>query len=191
MFFEDGAGSGKKAKVDDNNRLTTSSVIKTSADEAISVGDAYNINSGSVSLTAAGTLLYIKNNEDQDMVVEAVAVGIGEGSFSDTPEITFFRNGNAGDLITDETPVAMNQNRNHGSSRTLTADTFAGKSGGVITGGQDELFIYQGTGRLYATINIVLPKGSSLAIKIDPKLSSGTVKAYAAFIVHLKEGTTS
>jgi hypothetical protein len=192
MIIEDGTGTGNKAKVDANKRIHTQAVTETEGLHATEVGDAYNINTGSVSFTAAGTLLYIKNNEDKDLVIEALAVGVGTGTTSDIGEITVERNPTGGDLISDATAVSMNANRNFGSNKTLTADVFKGKSGGTSTGGNDTiLFYHDSNGRLFASIDLILPKGSSIAITYDPKLSSGSQKAYCAAIVHLKDPATS
>ena len=190
--INDGTGAGNSAKVDTNKRLHTQAVIETEALHAAEVGDAYNINTGPISLTAAGTLLYVKNNEDQDLVIEAIAIGFGTGTVSDIGEITVERNPDSGDLISDASAVAMNQNRNFGSSKTLTADVFKGKSGGTSTGGDDIILLYQGvSGRLFASIGLVIPKGSSISITCDPKLSSGTIKAYCAIVCHLKDNASS
>jgi hypothetical protein len=188
MIFEDGTGKGNKAKVDGNNRLHTQAITETEALHAVEAGDAYNINTGNITFSAAGTMLYLLNSEDKDLVVEAIAIGIGTGATSDMGELTIERNTTAGDLISDATAVAMNQNRNFGSNKTLTATAYKGKSGGTSTGGNDIIYVYTGTDtRVFLTINLVLPKGSSMAVTYDPKLSSGSVKAYCAAIVFLKD----
>jgi hypothetical protein len=188
MIFEDGTGKGYKAKVDANNRLHTQAVTETEALHATEEGDAYNINSGNISLSAAGSLLYIKNNEDKDLVVETVIIGQGTGTVSDSGEVTITANDTAGDLITDGTAVTYNANRNFGSSKTLTADAYKGKSGGTATGGTDVIFAYaEQSSRVALHINLVLPKGNAISIMLDPKLSSGSVKAYAAAVVYLKD----
>jgi hypothetical protein len=192
MILEDGTGSGSKAKVDANKRVHTQSVTESEALHAAEVGDAYNINTGPISFTAAGTLLYIKNNEDKDLVIEALAVGVSTGTTSDIGEITVERNTTGGDLITDATAVDMNQNRNFGSNKTLTVDAYKGKSGGTSTGGNDLiLFYHDSNGRLFASIDLLLPKGSSMAVTFEPNLSSGSINAYCAAVVHLKDPATS
>jgi hypothetical protein len=188
MILEDGTGSGNKAKVDSNKRVHTQSVTESEALHASEIGDAYNINTGNISFTAAGTLIYIKNNEDQDLVVEAIAVGTGSGTTSDMGEIIVERNTTGGDLISDATAVDMNQNRNFGSNKVLVCDVFKGKSGGTTTGGNDVILFYHGSnGRLFGSIDLIIPKGGTLAITYDPKLSSGSQKAYCAIICHLKD----
>lgn len=189
--INDGTGSGNSAKVDSNKRMHTQAVTETEALHAAEIGEAFNINTGNISFTAAGTLLYIKNNEDKELIIEAIAVGTGTGTTSDIGEITVERNPTGGDLISDATAVDMNENRNFGSSSTLTADIFKGKSGGTSTGGDDIiLFYHDSNGRLFGSIDLVVPKGQSIAVTYDPKLSSGTQKAYCAIICHLKDSAS-
>lgn len=187
-LIEDGKGTGQKARVDGNFRLHTEAVTESEGVHAVEKGDAYNINTGNISFSAAGTLLYLVNNEDKDLVIEAIAVGAGTGTVSDIGEITVERNITGGDVISDATAVSMNQNRNFGSNKTLSATVYKGKSGGTSTGGDDIILFYHGTsGRLFATINLVIPKGSNVSITYDPKLSSGSIKAYCAIVCHLKD----
>ena len=187
MIIEDGRGSGFKVYVDSLNRISSAATSQTTQLKAVKDGDAYNINTGNITFSAAGTLVYIKNNEDQDLVISSIAVGIGSATTSDLSEITVQRNPTGGDLISDATAVSVNQNRGFGSSKTLSADVYKGKSAGTSTGGNDILFFYQASsGRLFAEADLILPKGSSLAITLDPKLSSGTVKAYCAVICFLQ-----
>lgn len=188
MLIEDGKGSGNKSRVDGNNRLHVQGIQESEELHAIEQGDAYNINTGEISFTAAGTCLYLKNDEDRDLVVSAIAFGTGTASTSDIGEITIERDTTAGDLISDATAVSMNANRNFGSNKTLTATVYKGKSGGTSTGGTDIVLFYHGSSaRLFTTINLLLTKGSSLAVTYDPKLSSGSIKAYCAIICFLKD----
>jgi hypothetical protein len=187
--IDDGTGKGYSAQVDANNRVHTQSITESEALHAAEVGDAYNINTGLISVTGDATLVYIKNNEDRDLIIEAIALGSFEGiTHSDDPYITLVRNPTAGDLISDATAVSMNQNRNFGASKTLTADAYKGKVSGTITGGND-IAILQATpgGRSFYPIDFVIPKGNSLAVKLTANASSGTANYYAALICHLKD----
>lgn len=187
MFLEDGKGTGYKAKIDTTNRLHVASVSEGETLHAASAGEGYNINTGNITLTNTGTLLYIKNNEDSDLVVETLVFGFGTGTTSNSPEITIVRNPTGGDLISDASAVDMNQNRNFGSTRDLSVAAYKGKSGGTLTGGNNLGIIYStAASRSSVPINIVIPKGQSMGISIDPKISSGSMKAYAAAIVYLK-----
>lgn len=189
MKIEDGTGKGSSLKIDANNRAHTQAISETESLHSTELGDAYNINSGNIALTGDGTLLYLKNNEDKDLVIEALAFGNdGLGTHSSNPRYTIVRNPTAGDLISDATAVSMNANRNFGSNKTVTADTYKGKTSGTVTGGND-IAILEGTsdGRDYFTINFVLPKGSSIAVKWTANLSSGTAGVYAAIVCFLKD----
>jgi hypothetical protein len=191
MLIEDGKGTGSKVRVDQNNVMHVHAIAEPVDVHAVDQGDAYNINTGNITFTAAGSLIYLKNNENQNLIITAFAVGVGTGSTSDMGEITVRKNDNAGDLITDETAVSMNSNRLVGSSKTLTVDAFKGKSSGTSTGGEDMALFYQGTnGRLFAAFDLLIEKGSSVSIMYDPKLSSGNVKAYCALICYLKDPIT-
>ena len=128
-IIEDGKGGGKSAQVDSSNRLRTHAVSETEALHSAEEGTAYNINTGLITITGDATLIYLKNNEENDFVINSVALGSFEGiTHSDDPYITIVRNPTGGDLISDATAVSMNQNRNFGSSRTLTADVSQSRS---------------------------------------------------------------
>lgn len=188
MIIEDGKGTGSKARVDANNRLHTESVTETTEEHQVGLGDAYNLNTGPITLTGAGTLLYIKNNENQDLSIPAIVVATGDATNSDIGEIFVERNPTGGDIISDATAVDMNENRDFGSNKTLTADVFKGKTSGTSTGGDDIILIFHGSSaRVFATINLVLTKGSTMTIRYDPKLVSGNIKVYAALICFLKD----
>lgn len=191
--IEDGKGSGRKAAVDPENRLRVHAVTESESLHASEEGQAFNLNTGLISITGDATLLYFKNNEDKDFVIEAVALGSFEGiTHSDDPYITLIRNPDGGDLISDGTLVSMNQNRNFGSKKTL-ADSlvYKGKVGGTITGG-DDIAILQATpgGRSFYTIEFILPKGTSLAVKLTANVTSGSANWYCALIGHIKDDTT-
>jgi hypothetical protein len=196
MIIENGVGNGNKLRVDANNRAHVQSIQENESVHSTELGDAYNINTGQISFTADGTLIYFKNDEDRDFVVEAIALGTdGGGNYCCTcvclrPFITLVRNPTGGDLISDASAVAMNANRNFGSNKSLSSTTLAykGKSGGTLTGG-DDIAILQSSqaGRDFFTINFILPKGSSLGVKVTNGLASGTAKIYAAIVGYLKD----
>jgi hypothetical protein len=189
MLIDDGKGDGFKARVDSNKRLHTQSVTEEESIHAAEIGDAYNINTGLISITGDATLMYIKNNENQDLIIEAIAIGSFEGiTHSDDPYITLVRNPTGGDLISDATAVSMNQNRNFGSNKTLTADAYKGKVSGTLTGGNDIAILQVNPAtRSFYTINFVLPKGASMGIKLTANVTSGSANYYGAFICHLKD----
>lgn len=191
MRLEDGTGTGYQVKVDSTNRLEARSIAESEAEKSAFEGNAYNINTGFIAFTGDGTLIYVYNDEDRDIFIESIALGNdGSGTHSARPYITIIRNPTGGDLISDATAVDMNVNRNFRSSKTLSTTTlvYKGKVSGTITGGADLGILNASTaGRDFYTINMVLGRGSSLAIKLTANLSSGTANIYCALIAHLKE----
>lgn len=184
----DGSGKSYAAKVNSNLRLHTHSVIQDESVNAGIEGDSYNIHTGNISFSAAGTLIYLKNNEQRDLIVQALVIGIKTGNVTELPEASLVRNPVAGDVVTDATPVYANLNISHGSSKVLSVDAFAGKSSGTMTGGQNSSIVYipQG-GRTLIQRSFTLPAGTSIGVNFDPKLGSGTMKAYCEIICHLRD----
>lgn len=193
MRLEDATGQGAGAKVGATNRLYTASISESFEEYANKQGDAYNINTGTITLTSAADtpILYIKNNEDKDLIVVAIAVGAGPSTGAATDAnaaITVVRNPTAGTTISNANAVDINQNRNFGSSKALTADAYKGATGETMTDGDDALLLYMSeNSRLFATVNLIVPKSKSIGIKFDPAASNTSQDVYAAVICHLDE----
>jgi hypothetical protein len=191
-ILSDGAGNGKRAKVDGNNRLATRSVITSEDEAATKDGRSYNVNTGVITLTNSDDtpVMYVKNNEVQDLHITAIAVGFGASTGgSGMNKVTVLRNPTAGTII-DSTPtnVDISSNRNYGSALTITADAYKGATGDTMTDGEDHLILFQGaSGRLFATIDELIPQGKSIGIKIDPLAGNTSMDVYAALICHLED----
>ena len=192
----DGTGTRSAQKVDAKNRAHTFSITVSAANQANIDGDAYNLNTGTITLTDAvdTPVLYLKNTHDSKIInVSAIAIGIGPSTnavLTNTPLaiVTVVRNPTAGTIISGATNAAINSNRNYGSANTLTADVYKGATGNTMTNGDDHLYLFQtGPGRLFATIDEVLPPGSSMGIKIDPAPSNTDMMIYAAIIMHVED----
>jgi len=128
-IIEDGTGAGYKQKVNANNRSYVNAVTESEEVEGVHRGDAYNINTGEISLTSTSpsAVLYIQNNETEDLVITAIAVGVSSGgTVNDSGRVQIIRNPTGGTLITDTTNVDQNQGRNFGSSKTLTINAYKG-----------------------------------------------------------------
>ncbi len=192
MQIEDGTTAGYRAQVNANNHLATFSTTETKVQVAGFAGDAFNINTGLVALTTTDSaVLYFKNDEVEDYLITAIAVGIGtvSGTISDSAEVILLKNATGGDIISDASAVDMNSNFNFGSPKVLTSTSLAykGKAGGTMTGGTDHaLFYMNGNSRLFAPIDIVIQRGSSIGIKIDLNTSGGG-NVYATIIGHLRD----
>lgn len=188
----DGSGSGNRAKINANQRLYTQTVSISEDYQATKKGRSYNINTGVITLTDSvdTPVMYVKNNENEDLHITAIAVGLGPstGGSGGIPKITVLRNPTAGTIVDNATAVDINSNRNYGSSQTLDADAYKGATGNTMTDGTDHLILFQtSNGRLFATIDEVLPKGDSIGIKIDPQPSNTSQDVYAAMICHLED----
>lgn len=189
--IKDGGGTGYLAKVNANQRLYTQTVSIDENLQATKLGKSFNINTGVITLTndAETPILYIKNNETQDLHITAFALGIGITDGTATiPKITIIRNPTAG-TITSGTDVDINSNRNYGSSNTLSVTAKKGATGSTMTGGENHIIFFQvEKGRLFAIIDEILTTSSSLGIKFDPQTTSNTsLDVYAALICHIED----
>ena len=114
--LEDGSGKGYSQKVNENLRAYVSSLGHTTSEAAVSRGDAFNLNTGTMTFTADATLgaVWLKNNEDSPLVIDAIAAAVGFPSKQDqTGIITLVRNPTGGTVFSEGyTTGTMNQNRN-------------------------------------------------------------------------------
>lgn len=179
VTIKDGTGSGKVAKVTDENRLETSSVTQEDKDHAADLGNKYNINTGDITLTDANktTTLYIKNNESSDLVVSALIYNLGAStSGTGDVKIEVLRNPTTGDIVTNASAAETVSNQNFGSSNTLLADVYKGATAdAAITDGDVSISTRSAanTGRIFISLgSLVIPKGSSIAIDYTPPASN-------------------
>lgn len=189
--IRDGSGGGYLAKVNAQRRLYTSAVTQTETQEALKVGRAYNINTGIITLTSAADtpVLYVKNNEDVAMHIGAIAVGVGATTGgSGINQITIIRNPTTGTIVSGATAVDINSNRNYGSANTVEIDAYKGATTNTMTNGDDHIIFFQGNnGRLFASIEEYLPKGTSIGIKFNPGAGNTSVDVYVALVVHFED----
>jgi hypothetical protein len=177
----DGTGSGIEAKVDKTNRLHVHSVSEGLVEFAASNGDSYNINTGTIALTSANesSLLYFKNNGEFEVHISAIGflMGNSTGGVGDV-NITVVKNASLGTVISDAVNVAINENKNTGSSQSLVLDVYKGGEGKTITNGVDTYYsLIAGSARPYVitTGTIVIPKGGSIGVKMTPQTSNSAM----------------
>jgi len=174
----DGTGSGKSAKVDSNFRLHVHSVGETVAENASQSGDSYNINTGTVTLTTAteSAVLYLKNNGDFDLHISTIGFLLGTStSGAGDLHLRVDKNVTGGTIVSTALDVAINQNKNVGSSKILTVDAFAGAEGRTATGGvttYTSLLAGAARGYVISTGDVVIPKGGSVAVFVTPQTSN-------------------
>jgi len=172
----DGTGTGSRAKVAPNSRLYVNSLSISEFEEASNDGRAFNLNTEDIqvgAITGDQGLLYVENNEDQNLELVGWFIGIRDAdrasATSDTNLFKLITNPTGGTLIT-EAESAFLANRNLGSPRTFDITAYKAAGGGrTITGGGDVAVLYQyhTAGRTFGTVTLSLPKGSSLAITVN------------------------
>lgn len=193
MIIEDGNGSSTQAKVSKKSRLYTFAVTEEKSKNATIDGRSYNINTGSIELTSANEsgVLYIKNNEDNDLHIDFVVVILGAstgGASTDDVIVEIIRNPTTGTLISNATSVDVNSNRNFGSNNTLTIDAYKGAEANTVTDGdQHILSLLSPSTRGVFDIDALLPKGASIAVTLNPPASNTSMDVMVAAICHLED----
>ena len=185
-----GSTGGNIVKVDTSQRLHTLAVTVTEDERASVAGDAYNINTGVITLTSANEsgVFYFKNNEDRDFDTTALVFAFGaSASGSGEIQIMVEKNPTGGTVVSDASAVAINSNRNFGSSKTLTADVFKGAEGKTFTGAdEDHIMVFANAStRFQFDIVDTLTKGDSMGILVTPPASNTSMKMYVALLGHL------
>jgi len=175
-MITDGTGTGSRAKVAPNNRLYVNSLSISEFEEASNDGRAFNLNTEDIqvgAITGDQGLLYVKNNEDQNLELVGWFIGIRDAdrtsATSDTNLFKLITNPTGGTLVT-EANAAFIANRNLGSPRTFDITTYKAVGGSrTVTGGDpvSVLYQYHTAGRTFGTVTLSLPKGSSLAITVN------------------------
>ena len=180
--------NGDKAVVNEKGRLQVESTSFTRYEQSSQNGDAFNVNTEYIrSITSAGEngMLYLKNNSEFDLAIEAWFWGVENlsgGTPTGNPILRAYFNPTGGTLISDANAATI-VNRSAGSSETF-GDIVAYKASGTgktVTGvGDPILYQLQGSGRTFGTIFLTLPKNSSIALTIDIA-GYGTADVYAGF----------
>jgi len=170
--------NGDKALVTSEGRLRTYSVSETIVENAAEDGNSYNVNTGTINLTSANEsgVLYLKNNGINDLHIASIGFLLGNstGGTGDL-EVKVYKNSTAGTLISGATDVDILENKNGGSSNTLTVDCYKGAEGSTITDGASwYTSLLAGSARPYviSTGTIVIPKGGSVSVSITPQASN-------------------
>lgn len=186
-------------KVDNNQSSHVYAVTESQFTTAVLHDNAYNINTGVITGltgTAGHSMLYFKNDEspsdgESRIVIDAFALWTGTrtATVTDDPIWTILRNPDGGDIISDATAVSINSNSDFGGNATLASTSLAykGKNTGTVTATQGTHAIIAGAGRVFASVPIVLHRGSSVGISVDIN-TSGACSAYAAIIFRRVDG---
>lgn len=174
MQISDGSGGGYSAKVDQNNRLHTEAVNRTALTEAVFQGEAFNFNTGAITLTTANesAVGYFKYDGDDPFVITEILAIIGAttgGSGDGTLRI--YRNPTGGTIVSGAVDIEIAANRDFSSSVVVSGDTYKGAEGNTLTGGTT---FAETTRSSFGTVisldaaEIILKKGNSLGVSWEP-----------------------
>ena len=190
-IIEDGA-SGRTARVNTDNTLSVHSIAISEAEHATDLGQSYNINTGTITLTTAGVsgVLYFKNNEDINVHIDHIIILLGNttgGATTDSTTIKVLSNPTTGTVISGATDADMIQNRNVGASSTLAADVYKGAEGNTFTDGDEMVgsLLSPGT-RAAFVLDITIPKGKAIGVTIEPNDSTTNMKVMVALVCHIE-----
>lgn len=195
----DGKGRGNEAAVDGRGRILSSSLVETESNYATSLGLKYNINTGDITLTNSvkTSVLYFKNNDNRDVVVDALIYNLGSSNSGSLDcVIDVIRNPTAGDIITNANDVLVgpneNANLNFGSSNTIEALAYKGATGETALSGGGVVITTRNpspSGRIFISPGggFILPKGTALGVDFTPSTGNVTQIVQIALNVHVKE----
>jgi hypothetical protein len=171
----DGTGTGNRAKIDKHKRLHVDAITFGRSEQEVELGNGYSVNTGTFSLTSANksACLYLKNDEDFDLVLTIMVYILGNSNANGDCTIDVLRNPTTGTLIDGAVAAEMpGVNRNFGSSLSLKDTTlvYKGAEGNTFTNGTKVISsIVQTPSRTPIIIgDIVLPKGSSIGFDVTP-----------------------
>ena len=190
--IEDGSGKGFSVKVDADNRLYSRSITETEFDKAVRNGNSFNVNTEFLVITGSTLeipIMYLKNNEDADVILSAWFIGTDNNAGSPTRNglVRVYFNPTSGTIISsgvDVTPV----NRKGGSSGTIELDVKAGGDGFTAVGYDPVSVLFQTQGansRTFGNVQLALSKGSSVVVTYLP--NGGTNEIYTGFQLYKSE----
>ena len=185
--IQDGTGSKRKVKVSNANRLYAESVIRTEREEESLLGEAYIVGSGFVTLTGTSTsaVLYLKNNEDSDLVITRFLIGVKKSSGGTENFITGIIYQNPTSMVSGTTNPLIINNVNFGSSNTVDVDSEIGQTGALLVGGSAYLSIVAPTENLTSeSASTILPKGSSIGVFITPPAGNTSIDVSVGINLH-------
>lgn len=191
----DGTGTNYRAKVSSSNKLLTEAVSETTYREAVEDSRAFNINDYDKTLSATTgdqAVLYIKNNSTTKSL-ELVNLFGGFWNFTAGTEGIFkvkvWANPTGGTLLSDASSIGIG-NRSSGALSVFDTDiTVYGATAGGKTFGTlptvPNAFLIQGSGRLFASIDLAIPPGQAYGITVDT--AGGDASYYMGFAGYITE----
>lgn len=187
-MFEDGKGTGYLAEVDKTHRIRSRAVSESEQNEQASLGMAYTIPSGFITLTntSESALMWLKNNETENLLITRFIASVRKstGGTDNHARILIYYNptGMTGGSGTDLTPV----NLNFGSSNTLANTSEIGLQGASLDGATlFGGFVVPMESLTSESASIVLPKGASIGVTCVPPAGNTSLDVAVGMSTHL------
>jgi hypothetical protein len=182
--------TGSTTKVTADNLLQVQARTETQEDHEVELGNAFNLNTGDVSLTgvASSSLLYIKNTSSTQTIVIPASIWLlaeTDGTFGSwLAEV--IANPTGGTLISTATALTP-VNRRIGDSGILPATAYLGSYGLTATGGTTVYSSrFNSNGRFVVAVKLELPPQQSLALRITPPGSTTAAKVQLALAPYIR-----
>lgn len=181
--LEDGTGTGNRAKIQDN-RVYVNALTLGNFENAVLNGNAYNVNTELLTITSntEHALLYIKNNENTDIVLESWFIGTDLGTNGvNLGIVRAYFEPTGGTIISGGSSVDV-INRKGGDSKLAKVTALSGGQGFTATGvGSPVLYQTQSvSSRVFGNIKLSLEAGKSIVITYVPN-GAETIGIYAGF----------
>lgn len=183
--IQDGTGKGFLAKVDSSNSLVVSATSQTAEEHHVAEGHAFNIETPIITLTSAAKsgVLYLKNTGTEDITVTGFFNLLGEitGTTSGNMFLYYEFDTVGGTLIAATSNVVTPANKRVGSKNLLSATVLYGAQGLTVDSGLKKITsLSTGGGRNPLFVRVVLPKGSSVSVSIQPFTGTTSMSLIAA-----------
>jgi hypothetical protein len=192
----DGSGGGHRAQVDSDKRLHVNSVSRTQLEQAVLLGVAYNVSSGSMTLTntSESAIAYLKYNGDEPLVIKEILVILGDSDGTGNGLIKLIKNPTAGTIVSNALAVSAVINRDFGSPNVLDADIYKGAEGYTLTGGVNFAITSRNQTAQVVSFDaapIELRKGNSIGVTYTPPTGNTSQSIVVAGTVFIETATVS
>lgn len=170
----DGAGNEYSAEVSANNRLFTDTVSRPQLEYACITGNAYNVSTGSISLTAdtESAIWYFTYTGDNTLIISEILVILGASTGgTGNGIITILKNPQNGTIVSGAVSVSSFSNRDFSSANVLTSTTYKGAEGNTFTDGTNFAVTSRDNSAQIVAFDaapIVLRRSNSIGVKYTP-----------------------
>jgi hypothetical protein len=191
----DGSGRGYSAKVTENQQVLTLAVMENIDSHHTFQSDGYNYNTGNITLTSGSksALVYIKNNDNRDIVITTLVYNIGVNAGGSGNNLVQVERNPTGGTIVSNAVAQVPVNRDFGSANTLTVASYKGAEGYTLTGGTVivESLLPIAAGRQVVSVgSLILRKGNSIGITLTPPTSTSSVTVQMAVAMYIVDTST-